>query len=123
VDPKKVSTDGYMINIQTILLRLFEPVMDVNFSKIDKVDVNYFRTSKRLDIKEETKIKATQEEANDYFAPKDGMDVDFGKCFLRSTQLLPLNGSVNLSFSPKLHLRSLFHVKRVPAPGSQQVDQ
>jgi ubiquitin conjugation factor E4 B len=78
VDPKKVATDGFMINIQTILLRLFEPVMDVSFTKIDKVDPDYYRVSRRLDIKEETKIRATQEEANEYYAPKDGMDVDSG---------------------------------------------
>lgn len=104
VDPKKVSTDGYMINIQTILLRLFEPVMDVNYSKIDKIDVDYFRTSRRLDIQEETKIKATQEEANEYFAPKDGMEIDDSSppnfisdlfFMLNAFQHLGLNKSIN----------------------------
>ncbi len=89
MDPKKVSTDGYMINIQTILLRLFEPVMDVNYSKIDKIDVDYFRTSRRLDIQEETKIKATQEEANEYFAPKDGMEIDDCRYLVAPKRLSP----------------------------------
>ncbi|WVF71299.1 hypothetical protein IAT40_006102 [Kwoniella sp. CBS 6097] len=34
---------------------------------MDKVDVSYFKTSKRVDITEETKIKATKEEADEYF--------------------------------------------------------
>ncbi|WWC89190.1 uncharacterized protein L201_004108 [Kwoniella dendrophila CBS 6074] len=47
--------------------RLFEPVMDAQFSKIDKVDISYYKISKRVDITEETKIKGTKEEADEYF--------------------------------------------------------
>jgi len=57
-----------MTNLQVVLLKLFEPVMDVAFSKIDKVDPEYFKASKRIDITDETKIKATKEEADEYFS-------------------------------------------------------
>lgn len=67
VDYRAVSSDGYMTNLLFVLLKLFEPVMDVSFSKLDKVDAEYFRQSKRLDISEETKIRATKEEADDYY--------------------------------------------------------
>lgn len=77
VDPKTVSSDGYMVNLHSQLLRLFEPVMDVNYTKLDRVDADYFRKSKRLDISEETKVRATGEEANEYFAAQqEGMQVD-----------------------------------------------
>lgn len=74
-----------MINLQVVLMRLFQPVMDVQFSKvrqicecsdsqIDKVDPDYFKLSKRLSIEDETKIKATKEEADAYFGTEDAMD-------------------------------------------------
>jgi ubiquitin conjugation factor E4 B len=62
-----------MTNLQVVLLKLFEPVMDASFSKIDKVDPQYYKSSKRIDITEETKIKATKEEADEYYN-MDGMD-------------------------------------------------
>lgn len=34
VDYRTVSSDGFMLNIHAILLKLFEPVMDVQFSKV-----------------------------------------------------------------------------------------
>lgn len=67
VDHRTVSSDGYMTNLHVVLLKLFEPVMDASFSKIDKVDPEYYRHSKRIDISDETKISATKEEADAYF--------------------------------------------------------
>ncbi|KAG8932849.1 hypothetical protein FRC03_000161 [Tulasnella sp. 419] len=63
VDPATVASDGYMINLQTSLLRFCEPFMDAKYSKIDKVDPLYFAHSSRLDISEETRVKATADEA------------------------------------------------------------
>jgi ubiquitin conjugation factor E4 B len=37
VDHRTVASDGYMMNMQGILLRLFEPVMDVTYSKVCNV--------------------------------------------------------------------------------------
>jgi ubiquitin conjugation factor E4 B len=34
VDHRTVASDGYMLNMQGMLLRLFEPVMDVTYSKV-----------------------------------------------------------------------------------------
>jgi ubiquitin conjugation factor E4 B len=42
VDHRTVASDGYMMNMQGMLLRLFEPVMDVTYSK---VRIHPFRTS------------------------------------------------------------------------------
>lgn len=69
VDPKTVASDGFMVNLQAILLRLFEPVLDVTYSKLDRIDGGYYeRKGSRLDVGEETKIKATQAEYNEYRA-------------------------------------------------------
>ncbi|KAF9644135.1 hypothetical protein BDM02DRAFT_3272627 [Thelephora ganbajun] len=57
-----IASDSFMVNLQTVLYRLAEPFMDANYTKIDRIDPLYFAHSTRLDIKEETRIKATSEE-------------------------------------------------------------
>ncbi len=44
--------------------------------QVDKVDPGYFRVCKRINIEEETKIRATKEEADAFFAGEsvDGTD-------------------------------------------------
>jgi ubiquitin conjugation factor E4 B len=71
VDHRVVSSDGFMTNLQVVLLKLFEPVMDASFSKIDKVDVEYYRTSKRIDVSDETKVRATKEDADAYYTGEE----------------------------------------------------
>ncbi|PFH54088.1 hypothetical protein AMATHDRAFT_136414 [Amanita thiersii Skay4041] len=63
VDPNTVSSDGFMLNLQSVLLRFAEPFMDANYTKMDRIDPLYFLNSSRIDLKEETRIKATSEEA------------------------------------------------------------
>lgn len=67
VDPKTVSTDGFMVNVTIILDRLCEPFMDATFSKIDRIDINYLRRSPRVNIKDETKINADQKTSDDFY--------------------------------------------------------
>jgi ubiquitin conjugation factor E4 B len=67
-----------MTNLQVVLLKLFAPVMDASFSKvghastaliqIDKVDPDYYRNSTRFNITDETKVRASKEEADAHFA-------------------------------------------------------
>lgn len=70
VDPKEVATDGFMVNVTVVLDHLCEPFMDSTFSKVDRIDVNYFRRSPRLDIKEETKLNADQAQSDAFYAQK-----------------------------------------------------
>jgi ubiquitin conjugation factor E4 B len=70
VDLKEVSSDGFMINVTVILDTLCEPFMDSTFSKVGRIDVNYFRRSPRLDIKEETKLNADQAQSDAFYATK-----------------------------------------------------
>ncbi|KAG8884379.1 hypothetical protein FRB97_004388 [Tulasnella sp. 331] len=62
VDRTQVASDGYMINLQIVLLRLAEPFLDAKFTKIDKVDPLYLIHSPRLDTSDETRINATVED-------------------------------------------------------------
>lgn len=68
VDPKVVSTDGFMVNVTVILDRLCEPFMDASFSKIDRIEVDYLRRSPRVDIRDETKINADDKAAEEFYS-------------------------------------------------------
>jgi ubiquitin conjugation factor E4 B len=70
VDPKEVASDGFMMNVTVILDHLCEPFMDTTFSKIDKIDIDYLRRSPRIDIKDETKINADQEQSDAFYSNK-----------------------------------------------------
>jgi ubiquitin conjugation factor E4 B len=68
VDPKVVSTDGFMVNVTVILDRLCEPFMDASFSKIDRIEVDYLRRSPRVNIKDETKINADEQASEEFYS-------------------------------------------------------
>ena len=70
VDKKKVSSDGFMVNVTVILDRLCEPFMDATFAKIDRIDIDYLRRSTRVDIQDETKINADQKTSDEFYSTK-----------------------------------------------------
>lgn len=77
VDRRTVSSDGFMINTFSVLMDLAAPFMDLSFSKIDKIDSEYFRKCKgRIDVSEVTKIHATADEAKEYYS---GSGTDAGE--------------------------------------------
>ncbi|KAF7365176.1 U-box domain-containing protein [Mycena venus] len=63
VEPETVATDSFMVNLQSVLLRFAEPFMDANYTKMDRIDPLFYARSNRIDLKDETRIKATSEEA------------------------------------------------------------
>lgn len=70
-DFRKLPSDGIMYNISVILIRLSLPFLDYpTFSKIDKIDVDYFLKSDLIDIKEESRVNSTIEESNEYYAKR-----------------------------------------------------
>lgn len=77
VDPREVASDGFMVNITTIMDRFCEPFMDNDFSKVDKIDIKYLRRKPRIDIKDETKINADQATADEYYAFKEDGESNF----------------------------------------------
>ncbi|KAF2740651.1 hypothetical protein EJ04DRAFT_558641 [Polyplosphaeria fusca] len=75
VDPKKVSSDGFMLNVTVVLDRLCDPFMDATFSKIDRIDPDYFRRAPRVRIDDETKINADDKASEAFYAVKaDGVN-------------------------------------------------
>ncbi|KAK4189914.1 ubiquitin elongating factor core-domain-containing protein [Podospora australis] len=70
VDPREVSSDGFMMNVTVVLDCLCEPFMDSTFTKVGRIDIDYFRRNPRLDIKEETKLNADQAQSDAFYATK-----------------------------------------------------
>ncbi|KAL4873198.1 hypothetical protein BDV12DRAFT_182436 [Aspergillus spectabilis] len=68
VDNKTVSSDGFMFNLTTCLDQLCQPFMDANFTKIDRIDIEYLHRSPRVDMKDETKINADQHVSDAFYA-------------------------------------------------------
>lgn len=77
VDPREVASDGFMLNITTIMDRFCEPFMDNDFAKVDKIDVAYFRRKPRVDITDETKINADQATADKFYEQKADGETNF----------------------------------------------
>jgi ubiquitin conjugation factor E4 B len=77
VNSKEVASDGFMVNVTTILDRLCEPFMDSTFSKINRIDVNYLRRNPRVEITDETKINADQKASDEFYAQKDNKENNF----------------------------------------------
>lgn len=67
-DPRFISTDGFMVNVTVCLDMLSEPFMDASFSKINRIEAEYFRRSPRVQIQDETKINADQSAADAFYA-------------------------------------------------------
>ncbi|KAF8073720.1 ubiquitin conjugation factor E4 [Lyophyllum atratum] len=63
VEAESVASDSFMVNMQSVLLRFAEPFMDANYTKMDRIDPFFYARSSRIDLKDETRIKATSEEA------------------------------------------------------------
>ncbi|KIJ54955.1 hypothetical protein M422DRAFT_153298 [Sphaerobolus stellatus SS14] len=66
VDFDTVASDSFMINLHAILLRFAEPFMDAKYTKLDRIDPEFYRRSRRVDVSEETRLKATSDEATEW---------------------------------------------------------
>lgn len=70
VDERQVSSDGFMMNVTVVLDGLCEPFMDSTFSKVSRIDPDYFRRSPRIDIKDETKLNSDQKTSDKFYEEK-----------------------------------------------------
>lgn len=69
-DPKSLSSDAFLMNVTVVLDGLCQPFMDTTFSKVSRIEVDYFRRNPRVDIKEETKLNADQNASDVYYETK-----------------------------------------------------
>jgi ubiquitin conjugation factor E4 B len=76
-NPEEVSTDGFMINLTVVLDRFCDPFLDSTFSKVDKIDADYFRRKPRVNVRDETKINADQAVSDSYYDQTDPKSSNF----------------------------------------------
>jgi ubiquitin conjugation factor E4 B len=78
-DERKVSSDAFLYNVTVVLDCMCEPAMDSTFSRIGKIDPEYFRRTShgpkgprapKVDIKEETKLNADQKSSDAFYERK-----------------------------------------------------
>ncbi len=69
--PEEISSDAFMVNITVILSQLCSPFLDIAYKKIDKIDLDFFKHSRLLDIDEETKLFSDNKIADEYFGTKN----------------------------------------------------
>ena len=66
-DAKKLSSDGFLLNVTVILDGLCEPFMDTTFSKVSRIEIEYFRRKPRVDISDETKLNADDNASKEFY--------------------------------------------------------
>ncbi|KAJ1928958.1 Ubiquitin conjugation factor E4 [Tieghemiomyces parasiticus] len=66
VDPRTVSGDGFLLNWAVVLLRLCEPFMTGRLTKLDRIDPYYFAFTDLLDVREATRLRASEPDAAAY---------------------------------------------------------
>lgn len=67
-DFSKLASHGFMFNISMILIKLSLPFLDYpTYSKINKIELDFFSKSKLLNIDEESRVNSTIKEANEYY--------------------------------------------------------
>ncbi|RKO87198.1 ubiquitin elongating factor core-domain-containing protein, partial [Blyttiomyces helicus] len=71
VDRRLVSSDGFMYNVLKTCLKLCDPIMDSNFSKIHLIDPDYpFHPACVLDLATDTRLNADKESLEAHIAER-----------------------------------------------------
>ncbi|KAG8832211.1 hypothetical protein FRC17_001747 [Serendipita sp. 399] len=60
------ASDSFIHNLHYVLLRLAEPFMDAQYKQLNKIDLRYYERSKRISLKDLTRINATPPEIEEW---------------------------------------------------------
>lgn len=55
-DPRAVSTDGFIMNLQSVMLMVCEPFCDPRSKKLNSIDPSYVSSKHRMDLTDETRL-------------------------------------------------------------------
>jgi len=69
--PSFVSSDGFLINLASIFLRLCDPLAAPNSPHLSKIDASYPLSKHRMDLDQETRLSATAEDVAYWLSPAD----------------------------------------------------
>lgn len=73
VDLTKVSSSRFLISLNRILLRFVDPLIDIRYTKINRIEMDYFRQSELLAFPDEARLGSTQEAYKAYLEGKNTM--------------------------------------------------
>lgn len=77
VDAKTVCPDGFMANLSFVTVKFCLPFVDLTGSKLDKIDLAYFKYKDANDVDEETKLVADLETSREILNPKTDAPPNF----------------------------------------------
>ncbi|KAG8815087.1 hypothetical protein FRC18_001649 [Serendipita sp. 400] len=60
------ASDSFIHNLHYVLLRLAEPFMDTQYKQLNKIDLRYYERSRRISLKDLTRINATPPEIEEW---------------------------------------------------------
>jgi len=66
-----VSADGFVLNLLDVLLRLCDPFMDLNLSKIAAIDPSYVFSGHRVDYSDQTRLAADSTQVLKWLDPRN----------------------------------------------------
>jgi len=69
--PLSASSDGFMINLGSVLLQLCEPFTNPNSPHASKIDATYLLSTHRLRLEKETKLCATEDDVMYWLDPRN----------------------------------------------------
>ncbi|KAM5581292.1 putative ubiquitin conjugation factor E4 [Rosa sericea] len=74
VDPLSCASSGMFVNLSAVMLRLCEPFLDANLTKIQKIDSKYVFYGNRLELRGLTALHASSEEVTEWINKDSGGD-------------------------------------------------
>ncbi|KAJ9060091.1 Ubiquitin conjugation factor E4 [Entomophthora muscae] len=77
VDKATVSSDRFILSLNQLLLRFALPFMDLNHSKVSRIEADFYRKSKLLSFQDEARLGATLEDFRAYIQSGEEKPVGF----------------------------------------------
>lgn len=64
----KLASNAFVTNITLLLVRFSQPFLDISYTKLDKIDVNYFNNLNLfIDLSQETRMNSDFKEADEFY--------------------------------------------------------
>lgn len=72
-DPRKLSSDAFMCNLSILMIKFSLPFLDIDYTKLDKIDMDYFKHPFKIsiDIEDETRMNSDLKEYKEQYSVND----------------------------------------------------
>ncbi|KAL6205242.1 hypothetical protein ACLB2K_022504 [Fragaria x ananassa] len=90
VDPNSCASSGMFVNLSAVMLRLCQPFLDENLTKIDKISREYVFSRNHMELGSLTALHATAEEVTERIKPRSIEYSFVCHCFFMTARVLNL---------------------------------